>query len=149
MYWPDSDFVFGLIGALGVLAPALIALWRKLVGQTKILSVMFEDWQGEPGRPGVPPRYGVMERLESLEIDTRQLRRNGGAHLADKIEAIANDQVSKHERLDRIESVLANLANSQRDMRPALEQVIATLRVGEHRFELLDRALSQLQDGAT
>lgn len=146
--WPDSEFLFGLIGALGVLAPALGVLWRKLTGLTKTLDLFLADWQGEPPRPGVPARPGVMERLAQVEESTIQLRRNGGSHLADQIAQIRDDQVTKHERLERIEQAVASLANAQRDTAPQLAQVVATLRVGEHRFERIDRALAALNPEA-
>jgi len=148
--WLDSDFLFGLIGALGVLVPLLgtplVVLWRWSRGTTRQLSTFLEDWNGEGPRPGVPARLGVMERLAVVEGDTAQLRRNGGAHLADKIEAIAKDQVTKHERLDRIEEALSRMANTQAQMMTAQDQVVATLRVGEHRFERIDRALTRLDE---
>lgn len=59
----------------------LYALWRKL----RPLENFFKDWNGEPARPGVEPRPGVMPRLSAIE-----------SHLADtptrfEVEAIATD----------------------------------------------------------
>ena len=111
MPWLNPDFIFGLVGALGVLIPLLgtplVVLWRWCRGTTRQLGTFLEDWQGEAARPGVPARLGVMERLERVEMDTRQLQRNGGAHLADKIEAIADGQAERASRMARIEETLA------------------------------------------
>jgi hypothetical protein len=54
-----------------------------------------DDLVGEPERPGVKARPGVMERLSGIEerlrtveADTAQLQRNSGSHLADAIARI-------------------------------------------------------------
>jgi hypothetical protein len=58
----ESLTAFGLVGG-GVLAG-----FRLLRRIDKKLSRFQEDWEGTPGRPGVPPRAGVMERLSVIEI---------------------------------------------------------------------------------
>lgn len=130
--WPDPDFLFGLIGALGVLIPLLgtplVVLWRWCRRTSKQLGTFLEDWQGEAARPGVPARPGVMERLAGLEADTVQLRRNGGASIADKIEAIVDGQDERAARMVRIEE--------------SLTAVVATLRGGAHQFGCVDRAIA-------
>jgi len=58
-------------GAIGLLGGALaaIARWgvRPVVGLIRQVREFLEDWRGEPDRPGVPGRRGVMERLERIE----------------------------------------------------------------------------------
>lgn len=144
MSWLDPEFLFGLVGALGVLIPLLgtplVVLWRWCRGTTRQLETFLEDWNGQPARPGVQARPGVMERLAVVEDDTAQLRRNGGANLADKIEAIATDQVAKHERLDRIEEALFRMANAQVN---AETRAAATHGSDERRSERIDRHLTR------
>lgn len=48
----------------------------------KRLGDAFDDWQGQPARPGVPERPGVMRRLEMIESE---LHPNGGSSLRDAI----------------------------------------------------------------
>ena len=87
-------------GAICAAVLAILALagwvwrcWRRLderlitpVGQ------MWEDWRGEPARPGVPERPGVMERLSAMErgLETvqKQVCPNGGTSMHDKVTAI-------------------------------------------------------------
>lgn len=45
-----------------------------------------DDWRGEPARPGVKARPGVMQRIEAIEA---QLRPNGGSTVYDKVTKIA------------------------------------------------------------
>lgn len=104
-FW-DWDFVFGLVGALVVLAPPMLWLMRRIRALSLFSDPRFshflDDWFGEPqrpgflARPGVPERLGqVEERLGQVEQDTRQLQRNGGAHLAD---AVARIEASLQQR---------------------------------------------------
>lgn len=130
----DPNFLFGLVGALGVLAPGIIAIWRWCRRMSRQWGSFLEDWQGEAARPGVPPRLGVMERLAEVEQCTQQLRPNGGSHLADRIEAIATDQVTKHERLDRIEQALSRMAGTQ-------DHIMQSMRDGDCRCDRVARAI--------
>lgn len=89
-------FVFGAVGALAVLVPAMVWLGRRIRSLSAFSDPRFghflDDWFGEPARPGYPARPGIPERLEVVEArlglvesDTRQLQRNGGSHLADAV----------------------------------------------------------------
>ena len=59
----DIGIVVGLITILGT----LITLGKWSYRQFKAIDSLLEDWNGEPSRPGVPGRLGVMERLDSIE----------------------------------------------------------------------------------
>lgn len=70
---------------LGVLGGFFLWL-RPLVRQVREFS---EDWKGEPGRPGVPCRPGMMQRLESVEADLKRVKYevtpNGGGSAHDAL----------------------------------------------------------------
>lgn len=62
-----------------------------MLGTLHKLRDFLDDWGGEPERPGVPGRLGVMSRLDRIEA---QLRPNGGSTLRDavtRIEHAIND----------------------------------------------------------
>lgn len=59
----DIGIVVGLITIIG----ALVTLGKWSYRQFKAIDSLLEDWHGEPARPGVPGRLGVMERLDRIE----------------------------------------------------------------------------------
>jgi hypothetical protein len=61
-------YVAGALAALGAGAGALTQ-WviRPVLRLTREVREFLQDWRGDPGRPGVPPRPGVMSRLERIE----------------------------------------------------------------------------------
>lgn len=71
-------WIAGGIAALGVIGAAG---WRLLRWGRRI-SHFFDDWFGEPQRPGVPERPGVMTRLASIE---QQVFPNSGTSLYDRV----------------------------------------------------------------
>ena len=66
-------------GAVTILLGALAGLWqwmgRPVAGLIRGVREFLSDWQGEPARPGVPPRRGVMERLATMEEQNAGLDR--------------------------------------------------------------------------
>lgn len=57
----------------------------------------FDDWVGEPSRPGVPARPGVMERLGRIE---HEVTTNSGGSLKDAVKRI-EDRVTNIEGRQR------------------------------------------------
>lgn len=49
----------------------LMWAWKNLRPPTKGIEHFLEDWNGEPERPGVPPRLGMMQRVANIEISQR------------------------------------------------------------------------------
>jgi hypothetical protein len=83
---------WGVVGGVGTLGAAVAVLavgvrWAR--ARWARVADFLEDWNGERGRPGVPRRPGVMERLDALEATTRTIRAevtpNGGGSLKDVI----------------------------------------------------------------
>ena len=70
------------IGGFFVVAFLAGRVWR-FVGPTvkKVLNFL-DDWNGEPARPGVPERLGVMARLDEMH---HELHPNHGSSLADAV----------------------------------------------------------------
>lgn len=62
-----SHIDIGIIVGLITIAATVVAVGRWTYRQFKLLECLLEDWHGEPDRPGVPGRLGVMERLDSIE----------------------------------------------------------------------------------
>ncbi|MEH0410996.1 hypothetical protein [Streptomyces scabiei] len=64
----DAALVWG--GALSLLVGLGTVCWRVVRGSVRLgrrVDEFIDDWSGEPSRPGVPPRPGVMERMGGLE----------------------------------------------------------------------------------
>jgi hypothetical protein len=59
----DIGIIVGIITIIG----SVLAAGRWVYRQFKSIECLLEDWHGEPARPGVPGRLGVMERLDSIE----------------------------------------------------------------------------------
>lgn len=55
------------VGVLALLSATGAALRWLYVRVLRPMSLLAEDWAGEPSRPGVPARPGVMERLAQWE----------------------------------------------------------------------------------
>ena len=76
------------IAILGVLVTVAIRINKLIYPVWHKLEQMANDFAGEPERPGVPAKPGIMERISKLE----QLV----AELSDKIDKI--DESTKHVR---------------------------------------------------
>jgi hypothetical protein len=76
----------------------------KLIKFLKKMGDAVDDWQGEPARPGVPERPGVMTRLATIE---EQLHPNHGSTLRDAINRVESG-------VRRVEDGLAEHLESHR-----------------------------------
>lgn len=90
--------------AAGLTLTALGTLGLRLRKSAKALGLFLRDWSGEPARPGVLARLGVMERLDRLEHKVGdvhyELHRNGGGSTKD-------DVVATKESVQRIENIVS------------------------------------------
>lgn len=95
----DTALVWG--GAISVLVGVGTVAWRGIRGALRLsgrAGQFFDDWYGEEGRPGVPARPGVMERVSGIEDRlTRvehELYPNSGGSLRDAVD-LANDRLKR------------------------------------------------------
>jgi hypothetical protein len=70
-------------------------LWRFVRAAIRIgrrVNVFFDDWYGQEGRPGVPARPGVLERVKHIEDRMQgvhhELQPNSGASLRDAVDLV-------------------------------------------------------------
>ncbi|GAA2321345.1 hypothetical protein GCM10010149_87950 [Nonomuraea roseoviolacea subsp. roseoviolacea] len=89
--------ICGVITAIGAAVVVLVKGLALVVRWVKRLNEFLDDWNGEPERPGVPARLGVMTRLEQMETKMQELEPNHGGSIKDAVGRIdANlDQLRK------------------------------------------------------
>jgi len=95
--WPYLAAVTGLIGGAWAAVRRLAPVVRRVVH-------LVDDLAGEPARPGVAARPGVMERLAELEVRTAELAPNGGESIKDKINRMDRRLIEISGRLRAVEA---------------------------------------------
>lgn len=79
----DTGAITAAVGVIVGVGGTLITTWQRWRKPIKDIRLLAEDWHGEPDRPGVPGRPGVMVRLASIESE---LHTNGGGTLRDAVQ---------------------------------------------------------------
>lgn len=101
-----------VVGASAVIvASGATAAFAVIVRMARSQRQLLEDWCGEPSRPGVPERPGVMVRLERIEqaqIDARDVQSEHGRQI-EQIwhEVHPNSGMSMRDQVTRIEAATA------------------------------------------
>lgn len=78
--------VTAIAAAFGAVAKWIVLPIVKLLREFR---QFLEDWNGEPERPGVPARPGLLSRVRFIEAE---LRPNGGGSLRDAVNRIEKHQ---------------------------------------------------------
>lgn len=75
----DTSILISATSAVGTVAGMAALIAPRL----RRLNYIFDDWNGEAARPGVPRRPGVMERLEQIEEKLNTMPNNDGVRKLD------------------------------------------------------------------
>ncbi|MFD3612404.1 hypothetical protein ACFWXA_30920 [Streptomyces atroolivaceus] len=115
---PALEVVLVWAGAFTVLAGVAGVLWRVGRGLARTAGRMdqfMDDWYGEPQRPGVPARPGVLERVSGIEdrVGGIEDRIGGVEH-----ELHPNDGGSLRDAVDRANACLSRICPDHEDGRP-------------------------------
>ena len=137
----DAPAWISALVALGTLSLAVLTVllgkgWRVVTRTTHLL----DDMLGEPARPGVPERPGVMQRLQSLTDDIARVQAqvipNGGSSLRDAIDHLAAD----------LKLVAEDLTEHRRVTGPAITQLTADVSELRGRVELWEHERADRED---
>jgi hypothetical protein len=99
-FWLDNSPY--LIGAAVVIIAGALAIKKMAPGIRRVVHLV-DDLTGEPERPGVPGRPGVMERLHQLDARTAELSPNGGESIKDRVTRIDTRMTEISGRLRAVE----------------------------------------------
>ncbi|MFE6549635.1 hypothetical protein ACFVHS_14750 [Streptomyces sp. NPDC057746] len=95
------DTLLTVGGLLTALVGVAAAVWRVVRAGLRFfrrVELFMDDWYGEPARPGVPGRPGVMERVSGIDDRlTRvehELQPNSGQSLRDAVD-LANRRLAR------------------------------------------------------
>ncbi|MFE0545228.1 hypothetical protein [Streptomyces sp. NPDC058891] len=95
------DTLLTVGGLLTALVGVAVAVWRVVRAGLRFfrrVELFMDDWYGEPARPGVPGRPGVMERVSGIDDRlTRvehELQPNSGQSLRDAVD-LANRRLAR------------------------------------------------------
>ncbi|MEU9972359.1 hypothetical protein [Streptomyces sp. NPDC051014] len=92
----DAWLAIGVSGLAICAGIAALARWMRKIARS--FADFMDDWHGEPGRPGVPARPGVMERLSQIDhrvgVVEHELHPNSGASVRDALDRV--DRRTRH-----------------------------------------------------
>lgn len=81
-----------LITLLALLSRRMFLFGKWIFGLFRRTDTFLEDFNGAPARPGFPARPGVMERLQTIEYDVGEMKKelnyNSGSTLKDAVHRI-------------------------------------------------------------
>lgn len=109
---PDwvADLSVGGALAFGVIVFAALTVVVRLWKPLRRFGHLLDDMAGEPARPGVPARAGLMERVAAVEGATWTIRSevlpNSGTSLRDEVTRNTEGIKSAHDRIDELSDEL-------------------------------------------
>jgi hypothetical protein len=112
------------IAAAGALITLVVKLWKPL----KAFSDFLDDVKGEPGRPGVPARPGLMERVSSIETSLSEVRH----------EVLPNTGTSLNDSVRRTEGAVGVLTESVKTLQDDMTEAHRKLDNDKSRIDELD-----------
>lgn len=112
----------------------ILAVWavRKVAPVLRKLGHLVDDLVGEPARPGVAARPGLMERMTAVEDKTEVIRHemfpNSGASLRDAVDKQGRAIDRIDEKLDNDNQRLTDLDNRVKAVDGRITEAIKTIK---------------------
>ena len=69
----DASFFVSWLIMLFIMVSLTVSIIKLIMPIMRKLEIMLDDFTGEPERPGVPRRKGIMERMESIELRVERM----------------------------------------------------------------------------
>ena len=124
--WLDTVLI--ALAAAGAIVTPVVVIFRWAHPIAKQLTNFLEDWFGEPERPGVAAKPGVLLRLVKIE---RELRPNGGSSMRDAVNRVeaTGDETSKRldEHITTSETERADLRSDFGQVKDGFEAVLTSV----------------------
>ena len=117
---PESIAV--TMASIVTMLTAAYGVWRAMSRRGTKSDQFYRDWYGEPERPGVPPRPGTLEKLDSLDrrlvtVDGKvdvihsEVNYNHGGSIKDAVDRIDTTIKVMDTRLGSVESDIKLIHN--------------------------------------
>lgn len=156
--WVDPLAILAMVSSIGLM---LIAVMRPVRKRGKQLDLFLRDWTGEPERPGVIRRAGVMERLSKLEaqgltqgsqldVIHAEVNFNHGGSIKDAVTRVDHRVADVSMHLEGVETDVRFLKQQNTEKLLRLDKIDTTMSDlhGQyvHRMEGVDADLKSLHD---